>query len=382
MKAVGHIAIIRQCYRSDGGAEKIIERTLSELNKYDLGLSVIARSWEREFGRDGQFVECNPKYKGRVERERSFANEVHNIISTHTFDLIQSHERIPGCDIYRAGDGVHQVWLEQRARCRSWVGNWWANKSPFHHYILTAERIMFEHSSLKAVICNSNMVRDEILDRFNIAPEKLVVIYNGVDTEVFNPSVKISRNKIRDELNLSDDSTVFVFVGSGFERKGLRACIRALSSVDGDVHLLVVGRDKNKKKYSDLAKKLGIEDQIHFVGVQRDVRPFYGAADALLLPTLYDPFPNVILEAMACGLAVITSHKCGGAELIEEGVNGFICDALAVETISGFMRDMVENRLCEKMGLAARKLVEPYTLENMSSQLIGLYERLLSCHKN
>ena len=64
---------------------------------------------------------------------------------------------------------------------------------------------MFEHSSLKAVICNSNMVRDEILDRFNIAPEKLVVIYNGVDTEVFNPSVKISRNKIRGELNLSYD---------------------------------------------------------------------------------------------------------------------------------------------------------------------------------
>ena len=74
------------------------------------------------------------------------------------------------------------------------------------------------------------------------------------------------------------------------------------------------------------------------MGVQKQTLPFYQAADALLLPTLYDPFPNVILEAMSCGLPVITSTTCGGAEFITPGQNGFVTDALDVPAITEAIR--------------------------------------------
>jgi UDP-glucose:(heptosyl)LPS alpha-1,3-glucosyltransferase len=86
----------------------------------------------------------------------------------------------------------------------------------------------------------------------------------------------------------------------------------------------VVGKDKEQGRYQQLAKTLNCEERVRFFGMQSETLPFYQMADGLLLPTLYDPFPNVILEAMACGLPVITTTGCGGAEFIVQGSNGYV----------------------------------------------------------
>ncbi|MBN0415962.1 glycosyltransferase family 4 protein, partial [Pseudomonas aeruginosa] len=116
-------------------------------------------------------------------------------------------------------------------------------------------------------------------------------------------------------------ATCLIYVGSGFERKGLAAAIRAIAPTDR--YLLVVGKDKDQPRYQALAQSLNCEARVRFFGMQSETLPFYQMADGLLLPTLHDPFPNVLLEAMACALPVMTTSRCGGAEFIVDGHNAY-----------------------------------------------------------
>ena len=181
---------------------------------------------------------------------------------------------------------------------------------------------------------------------------------------------------MRTRLGLADTQPVFLYVGSGFERKGVAQALQALARTP-DAHLLIVGHDKKAKQYQRLSRSLGVGQRAHFVGAQTDVKPYYGLADALLLPTLYDPFPNVVVEAMACGLPVITSKKCGAAELIDEGRQGFVRDALDTAGLAQAMQILSKPGRAREMGAQARQLAEPMRLDSMARELNALYRRLL-----
>jgi UDP-glucose:(heptosyl)LPS alpha-1,3-glucosyltransferase len=118
---------------------------------------------------------------------------------------------------------------------------------------------------------------------------------------------------------------------------------------------------------------------VRFVGGVSDVRPFLAAADAFVLPTLYDPFPNAALEALACGLPTLTSTKSGAAEVVRDGVNGFVCDALDHAGLAAAMARIVAAGAGEReaMASAARDSVAGLSLDAMGAALIALYERLL-----
>jgi UDP-glucose:(heptosyl)LPS alpha-1,3-glucosyltransferase len=140
---------------------------------------------------------------------------------------------------------------------------------------------------------------------------------------------------------------------------------------------IVVGKDKRSARYQALAKRLGIAERVRFVGGVSDVRPYLAAADAFVLPTLYDPFPNAALEAMAAGLPVVTSGKCGAAEIVREGETGFVRDALDIAGLAQCL-DRLDPATARRMGAAARDAVAPLTPEAMGRAYVALYERLLA----
>lgn len=369
------LAIVRQKYRPDGGAERFISRALEALEDEDLQLNVITRQWQGKQNPHWHLHTCNPGYWSRVGRERGFARAAHTLWQQEHFDLVQSHERIAGCDIYRAGDGVHHRWLQQRARL---LPDWRKSllfSDRFHRYVMQAERAMYQAPQLKAVICNAQMIKQEIIEEFGVDADKIHVIYNAIDSTRFSPANEYSRHHMREKLALPADSTVLIYVGSGFARKGLAAAIRAIA--DTNRYLIVVGQDKASRKYQTLAKSLGCISRLRFVGVQKDPLPYYHAADGLLLPTLYDPFPNVILEAMACGLPVITSTTCGGSEFIHAGDNGYVCDALDITALKDAVMALPSAAPGSAMAAAARARVHNASLQTLSHQLISLYQTLL-----
>jgi UDP-glucose:(heptosyl)LPS alpha-1,3-glucosyltransferase len=210
------------------------------------------------------------------------------------------------------------------------------------------------------------MVRDEIQRGFRVAPDKLHVIYNGVDLEQFHPK---HRERLRDaaraEIGCSPRDTVFAFVGSGFSRKGLDAAIQAVSQTP--FWLVVVGRDRPRATTNP---------RIKFLGGREDVRPYYAAADCFLLPSRYDPFPNTVLEAMAMGLPAIASSRCGAAEIVEPGVNGWLCEPDDVPRIARLMQEADRAIGGGRMGEAARATAERFGIDAMAGQLVRLYESL------
>lgn len=370
------LALIRQRYTDFGGAERFVANAVASLRQQGAHLTLITRQWKRTGG--DQPLICNPFYLGSVWRDWGFARCVCDTLKNHPFDLVQSHERITCCDIYRAGDGVHREWLAQRRRSMGLPGKLGLSLNPYHHYVLAAEKRLFLSPTLKAVICNSNMVKDEILHHFNIAADKLHIIYSGVDIDTFHPGLKVQhRTDLRQRYAIPEDATLFLFVGSGYERKGLNALLKAMARLPAQSHLLVVGKDKAAARYQQMAIQLGINTRIHFAGSQQDVRPFYGAADAFVLPTLYDPFPNAALEAFACGLPVVTSTKSGAAEFIRNGKNGFVCDALDVAGLTSALNRLADPAYAASLAPKARETVIELTPAQMSGRLLALYEMLL-----
>lgn len=371
------IALIRQKYTSSGGAERFVSRALEALNEHKtLDVHLIARKWEPVSGITEHLL--NPFYLGSVWRDASFAKAARLFWQKEKFDLIQSHERIPGAHVYRAGDGVHAHWLCLRRQSRGLKG-WLAQLfNPYHHYVKNAEKKMFLHPDLKKVICNSYMVKKEIQHYFGLSDDKFTVIYNGVDTQKFSPELKKHRTQLRQELGIEQECPVLLYVGSGFERKGVTRALHAILPHKEAV-LIIVGKDKHSSDYQRLAQELGIAKRCFFVGAQKDVGVYLGGADAFILPTLYDPFPNACVEALASGLPVITSKTCGVSELIVEGQNGFVADALQLESwekaVGAWLNVFNQNQA--QLTLNARKSVEHLTLTNMSDQLVALYESLL-----
>ena len=368
------LALIRQRYTPFGGAERFVARAMQALQAQGAAVTIVTRRWDAATPDDALI--CNPFYLGSLWRDWGFARGVCRTLARHPFDLVQSHERIACCDIYRAGDGVHREWLTQRARVLNPLQRLGVALNPYHHYVLAAEKKLFASPQLKAVICNSRMVKEEIMRHFQVPQEKLHVIYSGVDLETFHPRLKEThRLSVRAQFGIPSDATLFLFVGSGFGRKGLAALLHAFAQLPPAAQLAVVGHDRHAHRYQRLAAQRGIADRVHFLGPQADVKPYYGAADALALPTLYDPFPNAALEALACGLPVITSTKSGAAELIRAGENGFVCDALDKQALTQALRALL-NGHAENLSAAARATVAGLSLEAMAEQLGALYRTL------
>ncbi len=368
------VALVRGRYDPAGGAERFVQAALAALRSQGASITIVAREWPDH---DGSAILVRPFHLGSLWRDRAFARAACAELARRRFDLVQSHERIACCDVYRAGDGVHAQWLEERARAQGPLARLATRLSPHHRYLLGAERALFASPRLRAVICNSEMVRGEIAARFGTDPAKLVLIRNAVDAARFHPGLRGEmRTAVRQQLGIPRDAPLALHVGSGFERKGVRFLLEALARARTRPWLAVAGRDKRGARYASLARRLGIADRVRFVGSVSDVRPYLAAADSFVLATLYDPQPNAALEAMAAGLPVLTTPKCGAAELLTEGESGYIRDALDVPGLAEAM-DRLEPPACAVLGGAARAAVLPYSPEAMAEEYLALYRRLL-----
>ncbi len=368
------IALIRQQYRPDGGAERFVSRALQALAQHGVELALITRQWLDE----GPFkvYPCDPPIRNRISRERDFARQASALCAREHFDIVQSHERIPGCSLYRAGDGVHRRWLDLRRQILFPAARWWQEHSAYHRYVIAAERAMFTDSRLRTVICNSAMVRQEIIDYYGVDSARLEVIYSGVDSELFHPRWQVGRAALREQLGIPQAALLHLFVGSGFERKNLETLMLALARLPTEHQAAIVGRDSHVAAYQRRAHRLGIAHRVHFLGVRRDLPALYGMADTLVLPTLYDPFPNVILEAMASGLPIITSDTCGGAELIADQA-GLVAPARDDEMLRLHMMSLYDDDRRRRLGQQGRQLAEKLDYASMTAQLLSLYGRLL-----
>jgi len=237
---------------------------------------------------------------------------------------------------------------------------------------------IFRNDNRRLFVTNSQLVKDQIIEYFHVPEERIKVIYNGVDSNVFNPGVKAYRDEMRREHRIDDKDLVVLFVSNNWERKGLATIIEAISRTGNEqIRLLAVGRG-NARRYSSLAGKNKINaGQIIFTGRTGDVEKFYGMADIFVLPSRYEPFANVCLEAMACGLPVITTKTNGASELIRGGENGFLLEAWDDSAgLSEIIKKLSVKHMREGIGHKAADTVKSYTWEKHLAETEKIFELL------
>lgn len=319
------LAFIKKKFSIHGGAEQYLQTLIGHLKKAGHEIHLFANQWTEE--RNVIFHKVDVLPFGSFLSVLTFNRNAKKAIGKASgFDHVISFERTTCQDIYRAGEGCHAEWLRIRSEVDPVYKNMSFRINPLHLALLSIEQRLF--SDTKLIIANSKMVRDQIRKHYAVPEERIAVVYNGVDLVRFTPENRKWRGEVRRGLGISDASRLLLFVGSGFERKGLGTLVKALSFLKGeDIRTVVIGKG-DEGRYRMLAGRCGIPDGIIFLGARHDIEKFYAAADLFVLPTLYDPFSNATLEAMASGLPVITTENNGVAELIENGGEGYVLESL------------------------------------------------------
>jgi UDP-glucose:(heptosyl)LPS alpha-1,3-glucosyltransferase len=305
-----NIVLVRRGYARTGGAENYLKRLGSALVERGYGTKL----YTTEEWPEGEWP-YGPLMRFKASSPWLFAQQIQK--NQKPGEILFSLDRVFACDCYRAGDGVHRVWLERRVAHEPAWRSRFRFLNPKHREILELERNLFGRAGAKKVIANSKLVKNEIVREFGYSSDNIALIYNGLPPVELKTNPR-SRPELRRQWELRDEEIAILFAGSGWERKGLNYALEAVRPIkNADIRLLIAGSG---------TKPANIPKNVRFLGPVADMPSLYAASDLFILPTIYDPFSNACLEALSFGMPVITTASNGFAEIIESGVHGQIID--------------------------------------------------------
>jgi UDP-glucose:(heptosyl)LPS alpha-1,3-glucosyltransferase len=353
------IGLVRRGYSASGGAERYLLRFADALAEAGHQAVLFAsRDWPAEAWQQ-ELVRVDGAHP------RAFADGLEKARPRDRCDLVFSLERVWDCDAYRAGDGVHRAWLDRRRPFEpAWKG-WFRSMQRKHREMLELERAVFAGGGKRLIIANSRMVAGDIERYFGVPRERVRVIYNGLPAGEGGSDGRhgIYRREARARLGLKEGECAVLFAGSGWERKGLRFAIEGANR-GKEATLLVAGTGRRRG--------LPASGKTRFLGEVKHIRELMEAADVFLLPTIYDPFSNASLEAMAAGLPVITTEANGFAEIMRPGMDGEVLASPA--DIGGIAAAIEKWSTCEtpesreaRRGEARRYTMERNVLETLAA---------------
>jgi UDP-glucose:(heptosyl)LPS alpha-1,3-glucosyltransferase len=319
-------------------------------------------------------VNIVPMSKGfSFTKVMSFTRNVNRMLARRRdIDVVHNQIRPFTDGIVTVGGGCHAEYLEK-------TGKRFTLLNPLNHVVLKMERASYRKDGCRAVIANSQYARSGILRHYPMPPERVFVAYNGVELSRFDPAeIRAKRDALRKKYGLTDEP-VALFLGSGFERKGLMTAIKALPLLSGSeqdiarLKLLVVGAD-DPRPFIGAAIRRGVAERVIFAGATRTPEDYYGMSDIFVLPTYYDPFSNAALEAMASALPVVTTVENGVSEIIEDGENGFIMkDPGDSMDLAARLSYLSCEKVRKQVGENARRTAERFTWDKTLAATIEVY---------
>jgi UDP-glucose:(heptosyl)LPS alpha-1,3-glucosyltransferase len=370
------VALVRHRYSPHGGAERYMDTLSAALSDAGADVRILCASWDGSSAGKVGVERISVPGKPAPLRLLLFARAVREWAANHPDWLLFSLERIPGAEVYRAGDGIHAEWLLRKRSLRP--GTWPLDLlRPLNLAYLHLERAMFGSPALRFVIANSNRGREEIVRRFGLPAEQIRVVYTGIDIARFPIERKAdARIRFRKRFGIPDGETVFLFVGSGFARKGVGAIARAarfLMERGCDPFRVVLVGKGDPSTYVRLAGPAS--DRLLFTGPVAGADDLFLGADAFLFPTVYEPFSNACLEAMAAGIPVVTTTVNGASEVLREGESGFLLeDPLDAPALADRMGKLLSPDLRRRMGEQSRLVAEFHPVERNTRETLDVLE--------
>ncbi|BBU62158.1 hypothetical protein MSC49_20930 [Methylosinus sp. C49] len=266
---------------------------------------------------------------------------------------------------------VHAVNAESLALKRK-AGNWGWLLNPMHYWVALRDRWMIGGLRYRKYVAVSSRVREELQSHYNVPAERIRIIYNGIDLDRFQATEE-ARAQIRSEFGIPRDARLLLFVGHEFARKGLAPLIEALALLGERYWLAVVGSD-NPARYRKLAEQA--ESRVVFCGARRDVAAFYAAADAFVLPTAYETFSLVSMEAMAAGLPVFATRVGGIEDYLQDGVNGLTIERNARNIVEKLRSAFEDEAGFATLRAGARTTAESFGWDSVATKYLELLKEL------
>jgi len=309
----------------------------------------------------------------------SLALALERRLKNEEFDVVQGFGATWAVDVHRPGGGLERAWLKAELESLGTKGSKFSRglllfASAKFLANLWLEGKTYRGGDLPLIIANSDMVARQIRSQYPMVnSRKLKVVMNPVDSVRFHPeNIERFRAKVREELGISNEKILMLFAAHNFRLKGLGCLLEALErGIPSNYVLVVAGRGK-PQRYASQLRNIAIP--VIFVGALDGLERLMAASDILIHPTFYDPCANVVLEAMASGIPVITTKENGASQLVEQGSSGYILsnprDTKKMREYILALEDPAERR---KMGELARKQVEPLTWEAHSRRIEEIY---------
>ena len=379
------IAIIKRKYMSEGGggAERYARMIANGLIQKGHTIYILAKNFIGEESVNLIHIPVPSSHGINSSGNTAFHKSVQKILpkerNKYNFDIVYSISRTYPSDIFRVTEQVHIEWMKLFYSSIQ-------KMNPRHRGILNLEKHIFQLKSTKAVVSNSQLVKDLVVKHYGFPAERIHVLRNGIDRSIFFPPTSpAEKQKLRRDLisdTITDNTIVLSFTSENFKIKGLDFAIQAISKLKPELQnktlLAVLGGD-NPAEFQKLADSLGVGNNITFLGRHKNPRNFYASADLMLYPSMGEPFGNVCLEACACGVPVLTTECNGSCEVVDPGKNGYIISSASdVDKMTEYINDFIRLDSVEKDDFSknAVQATEPYSWDKHVDQLEKLIQEV------
>jgi len=305
------------------------------------------------------------------------------MIKREKFDIVQALGKNLTMNIFQPHGGSHRASLRQNILAFSenaFIRRIYALlriMDPKMVLFLGIEWLQFHKKEYPEILCISKMVMADLKKYYNVPDKKLHLIYNGVDSNRFSIQTRLKLRAVaKNELKV-ENSKVILFIGHNFKLKGLKYFLQTISVIEKsnpelNLKAFILGKG-NKKAYLKMINYMGLSKICEFA-VADNIEKFYSIADLLIQPTFYDPCSLAVLEALSCGVAVITTAFNGAGELIEKGVTGDIVDdPRNVLEIARSAEKFLKISDTEKTAFLANESVKQYNNETVHNRILRFY---------
>lgn len=377
---------IALCYESvlpaRGGCEHYISDLARRLSRDGHAVHLYACRWDADSLPPTTHYHRLPQPKGpRFLRPWRFAEACVAELAKNRHDVTMGFDKTWGQDVLypqgglHAGSAAHNL-LKHPPGLTRFFARLLKACDPAHRSFLKLEAKQYLGEKRPIIIVNSQMVQRHFEEFYDIPPSDVHVLPSAIDPDRFAADDRPKRRAVeRDRWGVSGDEPVGLFVGMNYRLKGLAPLLHSLVHLKREqrFHLVVVGSSKTAR-YARLAQRLGVGERVTFLGFRSDPRDAFFAADFLVHPTFYDPCSLVVLEALACGLPVITSRYNGASELMSPPREGLVIDDPhnhnALAAAIGHMLDPQVRAACAS---AARQTAKRFTFESHYQQLMQVF---------
>jgi len=372
-----------------GGGEGYLANFANHLAERGHEVHIFASEWESNNNKIHYHTIPVIRYP-KFLKDVSFVINSYNYMAKNDYDIVQVVGRALGMNVFNPHCGVEKAWLKQDILSVSCSFYRFLKRitryfSLRQNFILWLDRKQYTSKGISRIIAISDMIKNDIIKYHNIDPQKIKVVYNGVDLQRFTPDNRNRyRKAIRERLSLGEEF-VILYVSNNFRLKGLFTLIKSLGELKKshkDFKALIIGRGRDAS-YRKLAGRLNCLGNLIFLGHVNEIEKYYAASDLYVHPTFYDSCSLVVTEALASGLPVITTRYDGASGVIDNGVDGFVMgNPMDYEALAEKISLFFDEEFRKKASIAARKKAEKYPAEKNCEEIIKIYKEIVSANQS